>query len=70
MTKRKPMTKRKLISSALATAFQIEDKPILEAVQSNTVTDFWSEKPVSLKTDAGGVLARRLLEKLIASEAG
>ena len=55
---------------ALATAFQNEDKPILEAVQSNTVTDFWSEKPLSLKTDAGGVLARRALEKLIAAEEG
>lgn len=49
-------------------AFEVEDKPMLEAVQSNMTTDFWSERPVILPNDAGGVRARRRLAKMILDE--
>lgn len=49
-------------------AFEAEDKPMLEAVEGNMVTDFWDERPVILANDAGGVRARRRLAKLIRDE--
>ncbi len=53
---------------ALMAAFQNEDKPLLEAVQDNMVQEFWAENPLILRSDGGGVLARRVLEELIALE--
>jgi hypothetical protein len=52
----------------LRTAFEVEDKPLLEVVQQNMEDDFWKMKPAILPTDAGGVRARRRLAKMIAEE--
>lgn len=49
-------------------AFEIEDKPMLEAVQSNMTQDFWSERPVIMRSDAGGIRCRRRLAKMIRGE--
>lgn len=51
-------------------AFEVEDKPMLEAVQANMATDFWGERPLILPNDAGGIRARRRLAKLIREEQG
>jgi phenylpropionate dioxygenase-like ring-hydroxylating dioxygenase large terminal subunit len=49
--------------------FLLEDLPMLEMQQQNIGdTDFWSLKPVLLPGDAGGVRARRALDKLIMAE--
>ncbi len=46
-------------------AFDIEDKPMIEAAYANSGGgDFWEQKPVFLGVDAGGTRARRLLETL------
>ena len=49
-------------------AFEIEDKPMIEAVEANMKGDFWDEMPVILPNDAGGIRARRRLAKLIRDE--
>ncbi len=49
-------------------AFEIEDKPMLEAVAANMEKDFWDEMPLILPNDAGGIRARRRLAKLIRGE--
>ncbi|MDH7794016.1 phenylpropionate dioxygenase-like ring-hydroxylating dioxygenase large terminal subunit [Beijerinckia sp. GAS462] len=49
-------------------AFEIEDKPMIEAVEANMAADFWDERPLLLANDAGGVRARRRLAKLIQEE--
>jgi phenylpropionate dioxygenase-like ring-hydroxylating dioxygenase large terminal subunit len=49
-------------------AFEIEDKPMIEAVEANMEKDFWEERPLILPNDAGGVRARRRLAKLIRDE--
>lgn len=49
--------------------FTTEDKPMLEAQAENMQgQDFWEMKPIVLNIDAGGVQARRRLEKLIKAE--
>ena len=49
--------------------FAMEDLPMLEMQQKNIgEAEFWSLKPVLLSGDAGGVRARRAIEKRIASE--
>ncbi|MFB0610655.1 aromatic ring-hydroxylating dioxygenase subunit alpha [Aurantiacibacter poecillastricola] len=50
-------------------AFEIEDKPMIEAAYENIGDDFWSEKPVSLGIDAGGARARRIIEVMKRKEA-
>lgn len=56
--------------ASLRTAFDTQDKPMIEAVQRNMgTTDLDSLKPVMLATDAGAVRARRLLAQLVAQEA-
>ncbi len=46
-------------------AFNVEDKPMIEAAYANTEgRDFWERKPVFLGIDAGGTRARRLLQSL------
>jgi len=51
--------------------FETEDLPMLEGQQANMGdAEFWSLKPILLAGDAGGVLARRHLAKLMAAEAG
>ena len=49
-------------------AFEVEDKPMIEAVEANMEGDFWGEEPVILPNDAGGIRARRRLAKLIRDE--
>ncbi|MEY4760774.1 MAG: vanillate monooxygenase [Pseudomonadota bacterium] len=54
----------------LRAPFELEDLPMLEGQQENIGdTEFWSLKPILLAGDAGGVMARRHLAKLIAEEA-
>jgi len=51
-------------------AFQVEDKPMVEAVQRNMgISDLWSLRPAMLPSDGGAVSVRRRLAKLIAAEA-
>lgn len=53
------------VRSLFAQAFDMEDKPMIEAAYANVKgRDFWSQHPVFLGVDAGGARARRLLEKL------
>lgn len=55
---------------SLRTAFDTQDKPMIEAVQRNMgTTDLDSLGPVMLATDGGPVRARRVLKQLIAQEA-
>ena len=55
---------------SLRTAFDTQDKPMIEAVQRNMgTTDLDSLRPVMLATDGGPVRARRILKQLIAQEA-
>ena len=54
----------------LRAPFEMEDLPMLEGQQANMGdAEFWSLKPLLLAGDAGGVMARRHLAKLIAEEA-
>jgi phenylpropionate dioxygenase-like ring-hydroxylating dioxygenase large terminal subunit len=56
--------------NSLRTAFDTQDKPMIEAVQKNMgTTDLDSLQPVMLSTDGGPVRARRVLRQLIAEEA-
>ena len=58
-----------MIRGLMEQAFIQEDKPIIEAAFDNLDgADFWQMRPTFLGIDAGGTKARRLLEKLIASE--
>ena len=51
-------------------AFEFEDKPMIEAVaaEMGNEIDLLSMKPLLLRSDAGSVLARRVLKELIAKE--
>ena len=50
-------------------AFDMEDKPIIEAAYANLDgAKFWESKPLFLGIDAGGTRARRLLESMRARE--
>lgn len=54
---------------ALSNAFDIEDKPMIEAVQRKMKgRSFWDMKPVLLQADGGGVRARRMLKEMIERE--
>ncbi len=58
-----------MLNGLFSQAFDDEDKPIIEATFRNMDgQDFWDLKPAYLGIDAGGTTARRILEKLIASE--
>jgi vanillate O-demethylase monooxygenase subunit len=58
-----------LLREMFGNAFDLEDKPIIEAAYVNVRgKDFWAEKPVSLGIDQGGTRARRMLEKMIRAE--
>lgn len=49
--------------------FELEDLPMLEAQQNNLGdADFWSAQPALLPIDQGAIRARRIMERLIASE--
>lgn len=52
------------------TAFNEEDKPIIEASFANMGTDdFWAAKPLSSGVDQGGTRARRKIEAMLKAEA-
>jgi phenylpropionate dioxygenase-like ring-hydroxylating dioxygenase large terminal subunit len=53
----------------MAQAFDVEDKPMIEAAYHNLDgVDFWERKPVYLGVDAGGARARRAIQNLLAKE--
>jgi vanillate O-demethylase monooxygenase subunit len=55
----------RMLTALLVQAFSEEDKPIIEAAYDNLDgTDFWDGGPVSLRVDAGGTRARRMIQKL------
>lgn len=55
--------------AALVQAFDHEDKPMVEAVQTRMGDrPFWDMKPMLLPTDAGAVRSRRKLDGLIKAE--
>ena len=50
-------------------AFQLEDLPMIRAVQERMAgRDFWELDPVLLPTDAAAIQARRMLKKLLRDE--
>ena len=50
-------------------AFELEDRPLLEAVQQNMGdAEFWSLQPAMLTVDSGAVRVRRVLAELIRRE--
>lgn len=53
------------ITALFQQAFDVEDKPMIEAAYANVgQADFWEEKPIFLGIDSGGTRARRLLEMM------
>jgi vanillate O-demethylase monooxygenase subunit len=64
-----PMTDDEL-KAGLSQAFDLEDKPMIEAVQQRMAgTGFWDLQPVLLPTDAPAVRVRRILERMRRDEA-
>ena len=58
-----------MLGELITNAFRTEDKPMLEKQQASMGTaDLFSLKPALLKIDAGAVLARRILKRLIELE--
>ena len=61
----------RMLTALLVQAFSEEDKPIIEAAYDNLDgLDFWDAGPVSLRVDAGGTRARRMIQKLKREESG
>lgn len=57
------------LSALMALAFDVEDKPMIEAAYHNLDgVEFWDRKPVYLGVDAGGARARRAIQSLLAKE--
>ena len=57
------------LDDGLRFAFEHQDKPMIEAVESSMDgEDFWELRPVILACDAGAIRARRVLRKMIADE--
>lgn len=57
------------VRSAGNQAFEMEDRPIIEAQQTNMVgRDFAAMRPVSFSSDGAALLARRILARKIAEE--
>lgn len=59
-----------LFRDSFVQTFEHEDKPMIEAVaaEMGDQTDLLAMKPLLLRSDAGSVLARRVLKELIAAE--
>ncbi|MBU6208133.1 MAG: Rieske 2Fe-2S domain-containing protein, partial [Alphaproteobacteria bacterium] len=58
------------LTNLFNTAFNEEDKPVIEASFANMGTDdFWAAMPLSLGVDQGGTRARRKIEALLKAEA-
>jgi vanillate O-demethylase monooxygenase subunit len=59
----------RMLTALMGQAFSEEDKPIIEAAYANLDgVDFWDAGPVSLRVDAGGTRARRMIQKLTKEE--
>ncbi len=57
------------LTQLFATAFEEEDKPIIEAAYANLEgQDFWDAQPLSLGIDAGGTRARRKIQAMLKTE--
>lgn len=57
------------LRAVLSQAFDVEDKPMIQAVNERMQgRSFWDMKPVLLSTDGAAVRARRILKSLIDSE--
>ena len=52
--------------------FETQDGPMVEAQQADMgeSTDFLDHKPIILKADAAGILARRIMKQKLRAEAG
>lgn len=57
-----PPEQASMFREMLRMAFDVEDKPMIEAAYHNIHGDFWAERPISLGIDAGGTRARRIIE--------
>ena len=55
----------------MKTVFETQDGPMIEAQQRDMgeSTDFLEHKPIILKADAAGVLARRIMKQKLRAEA-
>jgi len=59
----------KMVRGLLEQAFLEEDKPVIEAAFRNLDgADFWTQRPISLGIDAGGVRARRKIMNMLEAE--
>ena len=64
-----PYNQRVPPGSSVVQAFDVEDKPMIEAAYHNLDgMDFWDRKPVYLGVDAGAARARRAIQNLLAKE--
>lgn len=59
-----PVEQTEMLRTMLQQAFDIEDKPMIEAAFDNVEGDFWDLKPVSLGIDAAGARARRVIQAM------
>ena len=61
-----------LTAATMKNVFETQDGPMVEAQQRDMgeSTDFFGHKPIILKADAAGVLARRIMAQKIRAEAG
>ncbi|MGE4429549.1 MAG: Rieske 2Fe-2S domain-containing protein [Sphingobium sp.] len=58
-----------MVRSLMEQAFNVEDKPIIEASYDNLDgMDFWEARPTFLGIDSGGTKARRVVQQMIAAE--
>ena len=59
-------------AATMKSVFETQDGPMIEAQQADMgdSTDFLDHKPIILKADAAGVLARRIMKQKIRAEAG
>ncbi len=65
----RPVQTYEQVLQNLVKAFELEDKPTLEAVQDNLRgREFWAEKPLLLATDAAAIHVRRKLTSMIELE--
>ena len=58
-------------AATMKNVFETQDGPMIEAQQRDmgTSTDFLNHKPIILKADAAGVLARRIMQQKLRAEA-
>ena len=59
-----------MIAATMKNVFETQDGPMIEAQQRDMggSTDFLDHKPIILKADAAGVMARRIMKKKLRAE--